>query len=100
MSFTANSEGGEYKHRLSGDEMPSHIHILGKGNPDAHAFSWGKTGSGCVYLQNAQALAGNPPGNHAMTFQGDWNQTGASGGDNLHNNLQPYISVYFWKRTA
>ena len=100
MSFTANSEGGEYKHKLVGEEMPSHYHLLGHGDANAHSFSWGRYGVNCVYLQNAIATPGNPPSNNAMTIQGEWNLTGDAGGSSSHNNLQPYISVYFWKRTA
>ena len=50
--------------------------------------------------QNAIANAGNPPSNNAMTIQGSWNVTDIVGKNKSHNNLQPYISVYFWKRTA
>lgn len=99
MSFTVESEGGEYEHKLTQSEMPSHSHVLGA-NPNAHAFSWGRSGTNCVYLQNAIATAGNPPSNNAMTFQGKWNTTNIQGDDQSHNNIQPYIVVYMWKRTA
>ena len=43
MSFTANSTGGEYKHKLTIDEMPSHKHAVyiqnSTSNPQVNALN-------------------------------------------------------------
>lgn len=80
MSFTANNTGGEYKHKLTIKEMPSHTHsvTLAHGSVDP-----------CRGLSYASSIAG--------TFSDRVNNTG--GGD-FHNNIQPYIVTYMWKRTA
>lgn len=85
MSFTANSTGGEYKHKLTVEEMPSHKH-----------------------RQHVAASTGNESGYQRYDFNGEGNanlydamhDTRSQGGDTPHNNVQPYITVYFWKRTA
>lgn len=80
--------GGAKTHTLSIDEMPSHNHrASGSGNfptwdTDTQIAD---TGSG-VY-----AAVENP--GHPTT-------TASTGGGAAHNNLQPYIVVHFWKRTA
>ena len=91
MSFTAGSTGGEYKHKLTIDEMPSHKHA--------------------VYIQNSTS---NPQVNApkwTVALPNSWKQytsdtklfgpsSGSVGNGTSHNNVQPYITVYFWKRTA
>lgn len=80
MSFATNSEGGEYSHTLTTDEMPSHSHYI---NGYSNAF-------GTKYYYN---LVGG-----SNTY-GSKN-TEATGGGQSHNNIQPYITVFFWRRTA
>ena len=80
MSFATNSEGGEYSHTLTTDEMPSHSHYI---NGYSNAF-------GSKYYYN---LVGG-----SNTY-GSKN-TDATGGGQSHNNIQPYITVFFWRRTA
>ena len=81
MSFTTNSTGGEYKHKLTIDEMPSHNHQYYSPVVQKVAAS----SSGSTYGNyNKQYLIG----------------TDYAGGDGYHNNVQPYITVYFWRRTA
>lgn len=84
MSFTANSTGGEYKHKITIDEMPSHDHKL-----------YARGGS---TKQTNSPFAENKPitqGSNAYGFN-----VSTTGGDASHNNIQPYITVHFWKRTA
>ena len=84
MSFTAESSGGEYKHKLTVTEMPSHGHKLyARGGQTA---------------QISSPFADNKPitqGSNSYGFN-----VSSTGGDQSHNNIQPYIVIYFWRRTA
>lgn len=80
MTFTANSTGGEYKHKLTVDEMPSHDHYI-SGYSSAFGTSYYYNLIGGVNNYGSKS-------------------TGKNGGDASHNNIQPYITVYFWKRKA
>lgn len=91
--------GGEKNHQLSIPEIPSHTHKL-EPNGNAHSFSWGAN-KGDVYA-NIDAVGGASPSgtNRLYTHNGEWNQTVASGSTQPHNNLQPYITCYMWKRIS
>lgn len=94
---TVEKTGGEKSHWLSIHETPSHTHAL-EPNGSAYSFAWGAS-KGNVHVQ-ANAVGGASPSgsNYLYTRQGEWNQTGASGSTQPHNNLQPYITCYMWKR--
>ena len=76
--------GGEKKHTLTVAEMPKHKHTLlcgyGEGSAGRDAFRYQYWASGDQGYQ-------------------DW-LVGESGSNTAHNNLQPYIVVSFWRRTA
>ncbi len=75
--------GGEKTHQLVMNEMPSHTHNINR-------CSGGSTSPGNDKIQAAFGDAG-------------WLRdatTTSSGGNQAHNNLQPYYCVYIWKRTA
>lgn len=79
QEFEVNTTGGEYKHKLVIDEMPSHNHKY--------------------YSPIVQEV---PPSTNTSTY-GNYNKdykidSDSVGGDGYHNNVQPYITVYFWKR--
>lgn len=79
QEFEVNATGGEYKHKLVIDEMPSHNHKY--------------------YSPIAQEVT---PSSNTSTY-GNYNKdykidSDNVGGDGYHNNIQPYITVYFWKR--
>ena len=79
---TVQKTGGEKTHTLTIDEMPSHNH-------DKLKLRWStNTGANAVYGSNG---SGSGSEYDAQAYQGD---------DQPHNNLQPYITVYFWKRIS
>lgn len=76
---TAGETGGEKTHTLTVAEMPNHRHTV----PD---FPTNSTGSEWVGAAGTATKT-----SRASSYEG---------GGRAHNNLQPYIVVYFWKRTA
>lgn len=85
MTFGAGTTGGEYKHVLSIDEMPSHYH--------ASKPLW--TGGGGSGSNNT--VSGYP--NTGKAGQYGIN-TENVGGSKAHNNIPPYQTVYVWRRTT
>lgn len=86
MSYTTNNTGGEYKHKLSVSEMPSHNHLT-YGALDGSSRTSSNTGNVWYQIENAG-------------WTSDKYRTNSVGGNSSHNNVQPYIVVYFWRRTA
>lgn len=94
MSFTAESSGGEYKHGLTVGELAVHDHwqyaTLG-GSPRENVPAW-------TFLDNA-ILQKNATYSALKANTGVSGKYGTPNGDK-HNNIQPYIVTYFWRRTA
>ena len=86
---TAGETGGAKTHTLSTAELPSHFHLQGYG-ADATPRNGVTTGLSSVRIDND----GN---NYNSTSAA---HTSSTGSGTAHNNLQPYIVVYMWKRTA
>lgn len=87
MFGVGDEDGGEYKHKLTVDEIPSHnhdkLHIWDK----EHTVTYGNA----KIESFGQAAAICLDGNDAI-------YTSDSGGDEPHNNMPPYIVTSFWKR--
>lgn len=94
MSFTTNSIGGEFKHKLTIDELPSHAH-------KPHEWDIITARGGNTGFYNMTYLGGN---NRTGTFNPfihdyDKNRYGSYVGNDIsHNNIQPYLVVFFWRR--
>lgn len=81
---TVEETGGAKTHTLSNSEMPYHRHSLGLSKSD-NTYGDGSSN-------------GTKVGSYSPLYSG---YEGGSGGvTQPHNNLQPYIVVYMWKRTA
>ena len=79
---TIEKTGGEKTHKLTVSEMPKHKHTAWT----AQGGSWARETVSC--------------GNKTAHNEADYGSIDYAGGDNAHNNLQPYITVYMWKRIA
>ena len=88
MSFTSNSEGGEYYHTLSYSEMPAHAHEVG---------IWGTSGVLITTPWEFMTINGS---HHSDGQSHNVNSihTNGSGNNIPHNNVQPYLVVFFWRR--
>ena len=82
---TVEKTGGEKTHKLTVQEAPSH----------AHGFQ----GGSALFTQKDQGIKGLGPGSFWVEGVGSIPNTSNAGGDQPHNNLQPYITCYMWKRT-
>lgn len=77
--------GGEKTHKLTINEMPSHSHRF-------KAWAWGYTRAGAANYCADQSMQYD-------NFEDNGSHIANTGGGQAHNNLQPYITVYMWRRT-
>lgn len=79
---TVEATGGEDKHALTSDENGPHAHTVTiNSGATSTATTWGSTATVPV------------SGNCSLV-------TASSGSGTAHENRQPYITCYMWKRTA
>lgn len=91
-TYPIGSIGGESEHTLTLNEIPSHDHGLAD-----WAMSWKINGQTGEVNLNASATSDAWSNNHGY-FKSQ--NTKATGGSQPHNNMQPYLAVYIWERTA
>lgn len=77
---------GEYNHTLTIDEMPSHAHTT--------TVYWDVSHMEENFLTNLWIKGGKS----VETTYGTSQPTNSTGGGLSHNNIQPYVTVYMYKR--
>ena len=109
---TSGNTGGVKTVTLSEAQMPSHAHIIDPPNVTTsttgqHRHSIGNIGSWGVFGIRDSAYASSS-GTGYTSFDGNHNHTvdipqfdsGSKGNSQSHNNLQPYVVVYMWRRVS
>ena len=114
---TAEKTGGEKTHRLSVDEMPWHDHSGTNSTVETETIHTRPTGGALLPLgistytvkydvnEQTQEYMVSPAGGQTLDVESGTiinSQYGVcpNGSGVAHNNLQPYITCYMWKRTA
>lgn len=77
----AELTGGEKTHTLTVDEIPSHYH-------------------GGIKTVSSETSGDQQQGVNTGRYYGNDLNTSSTGGGQAHNNLQPYITCYMFKRIA
>ena len=91
-----NKTGGEKTHTLTINEMPSHNHQIGSGDGSNGLIIGSAPESNILVGVNNYYIKYDGVGNGPSTYLNTYNV----GGSSAHNNLQPYITVYMWKRVS
>lgn len=101
-TYTNGATGGEVKHQLTADEMPSHSHSASCSTDGNHAHTFYLAADGSPDNGKKGANTGHDStgttsyaGNHSHTIT-----IASTGGNGSHENRQPYTVVNFWRRTA
>jgi len=113
---TAEETGGEKNHTITTCQLPAHTHSVDHDHPAATSSSDGahthtlerKTASGTstgVVRGGATATADGTTASggghtHSVDVAAFTGSSGSVGSGTPANNLQPYLVVYMWKRTA
>lgn len=93
-TYPLGSTGGEAAHYLTGNEMPPHDHSGGKvydyklSNIGISRSAIDKDSEQFLYIDQTSSSSS------------EILKTNNAGGGASHNNMQPYLAVYIWERTA
>lgn len=89
-TYSAGSTGGEATHTLTVNELATHSHdVIANGTGKRVGFNEGNADPD--YVRNDYTDTGNI-GNQYVTSE--------VGGNQAHNNMPPYLTVYMWRRIA
>ena len=82
-TFSVTETGGEYSHTLTTNEIPSHKEVMN--------YVYNNTAYSSQIVQVQYGSGDDTFSTNATS--------GTTGGNQSHNNIQPYVTVYMWLRT-
>lgn len=105
---TVEKTGGASTHTLTTAQIPAHTHGSKSltGQIPNHIFYGGQSNgsngivSATIYSKRQYAADGTSNNGWATISINATHEHTSVGGSGAHNNLQPYITCYMWKRTA
>lgn len=93
-TYALGSMGGEEKHAVTIEEMPSHFHNIfaewSGGTENVPAYFAALKSSAYQYFANTSTGGGYTPISTSVN----------NGGNKPHNNMPPYLAVNVWKRVS
>ena len=101
-NYTAGSTGGEEKHKLTTEELASHSHGISIASAGNHRH---KINSKSMEAREpvTPGSGWDTPGSYYTEYDGTHTHTATastSGKNTPHNNMQPYLVIYRFRRTA
>ena len=102
-NYTAGSKGGEATHQLTVGELPSHNHSGSTNTTGEHTHTFVVTNEEFGNDSNKPTVGYNNAGIYTTSSAGNHSHTltiNNTGNNQSHNNIQPYIAIFIWKRTA
>ena len=127
-TYTAGKTGGEFTHKITVAELPEHNHSASTASAGAHTHTASTNSTGdhahnYVCYKTTEAVYNMGGGSHIMNVGSTLATTSAgthshtvtiasadahthtvtvnnTGSGSAMNNMQPYLAVYMWKRTA
>lgn len=102
-TYNLGDKGGEAKHQITTEEMPSHGHAATSAatGDHTHGITTGNNTNAPYNMVSTQARDTNTTrytkssGNHTHTIS-----IGSTGGNQPHENMPPYQVINRWRRTA
>ena len=102
-TYNAGSTGGEATHQLTVGELPTHNHSGSTNTTGEHTHTFAVTSDESGNDSNKPTVGYNNAGTYTTSSAGNHSHTltiNNTGNNQSHNNIQPYIATFIWKRTA
>ena len=100
-TFKVGDTGGEYNHQLTTGEMPKHQHYFG--HP---MLQWSTADNRNDYGQNTapatptSGTLGASGGYYSDRLKDEYQKNAATGNDEKHNIIQPFYTVFYYRRLS